>query len=68
VRPRAREHEVVDELLLGEPDVGGHAVVADVFRRMTAEAVIDEVRGTTLQGSVVRDVDVGVVEVHLAAG
>ena len=67
VRRLAREHQVLDQLLLGEADVGGHAVVAHVLGRVAAEAVVDEVRRAALQRRLVVDVVVRLLDVRLAA-
>ncbi len=67
VRPLTGEHQVVDQLLLGDAEVRGHAVVAHVLGRVAAEAVVDEVARAALQRGLVRRIHADMVEQHLAA-
>jgi hypothetical protein len=61
-RPLAREHEVTDELVFADLQVLREAVVANVLRRVTTHAVVDEVLGAALQRRHVGDVVVGLLE------
>ena len=64
-RPLAREHQVVDQLLLGDLQILRQAVVAHVLRRVAAEAIVHEVLRAALQRGDVGDVVVGGLELAL---
>jgi hypothetical protein len=56
------EDQVFGQLVFGDIEIRGHAVVAHVLQRMATHAVVGEVLGAALQRGLVFQVDIGLLQ------
>ena len=56
-----REHQVVLDVILGQTHLG-EQLVANILGRMTAHAVVHELLGPTLDGRMIVEVDIRLLE------